>query len=198
MGKPLTAVETPFGIRTIRFDAAKGFFLNGKSVKIQGVCNHQDFAGVGVAVPDTLEQWRVKKLKEMGANAWRMSHNPPNPELLDACDQLGMLVMDENRHLGDTYSDHTPSGTPATDLRDLADMVLRDRNHPSIIMWSMCNEERLQGTPEGARIFAAMTNVVRKLRHHPADFLRHERRLVWQRHRHGRGPDGRQLQHAGL
>ena len=162
-GQTVDTAETPFGIRTIRFDAAKGFFLNGKSVKIQGVCNHQDFAGVGAGVPDTLEQWRVRKLKEMGANGWRMSHNPPNPELLDACDQLGMLVMDENRHLGDTHSAYTPSGTPATDLRDLADLILRDRNHPSIIMWSMCNEEKLQGTPEAARIFAAMTNVVRKL-----------------------------------
>ncbi len=98
----------------------------------------------------------------MGANAWRMSHNPPNPELLQACDQLGMLVMDENRHLGDTYSDHTSAGTEASGLGDLADMILRDRNHPSIIMWAMCNEEGLQGSAEGARIFSAMMNVVHK------------------------------------
>ncbi|HWI56631.1 MAG TPA: beta-galactosidase GalA [Bacillota bacterium] len=147
--------ETEFGIRTIRFDAERGFFLNGKPVKIQGTCNHQDFAGVGVAVPDTLEYWRVRKLKEMGANAWRMSHNPPNPELLEACDRLGMLVMDENRHLGNS----------ASILEEVAELVLRDRNHPSIIMWSLCNEESRQGTEQGTRLFSAMMEVVR--RHDP-------------------------------
>ena len=94
--------ETPFGIRTIHFDVDKGFFLNGQHVEIKGTCNHQDFAGVGVAVPDSIEEFRVRKLKEMGANAWRMSHNPPNPELLDDCDRMGMLVMDENRRMDDT------------------------------------------------------------------------------------------------
>ena len=102
-GKEIVDTQnTPFGIRTIRFDAQKGFFLNGKPVKIQGTCNHQDFAGVGIGMPDSLLYWRIKKLKAMGSNAYRMSHNPPAAELLDACDKLGMLVMDENRHLGDT------------------------------------------------------------------------------------------------
>ncbi|MEI8376151.1 MAG: beta-galactosidase GalA [Planctomycetota bacterium] len=148
----LDVTRTPFGIRTIRFDIEKGFFLNGEHVKIQGVCNHQDFAGVGVAVPDTLQAWRVKRMKEMGANAWRMAHNPPNPELLDACDQLGMLVMDENRKLGDS----------AEIQSQVAEMVLRDRNHPSIILWSMCNEEPRQGTPEGAKQFSTLREVVLK------------------------------------
>ena len=192
-GQTADTFDTPFGIRTIRFDADKGFFLNGKPVKLQGTCNHQDFAGVGVAVPDSLEQWRVRKLQEMGDNAWRMSHNPPNPELLDACDQLGMLVMDENRHLGDTYSDHTAAGTPDSDLGDLAGMILRDRNHPSIIMWSMCNEEGLQSTPEGARLFSAMMKVVHQVRHDPSDQQRHEWRLVQPRLRHRGGLDGSQL-----
>jgi beta-galactosidase len=159
---PIDAEETRFGIRTIRFDKDKGFYLNGKHVKIQGVCNHQDFAGVGIAVPDSLEAYRVRRLKELGVNGWRMSHNPPTPSLLDACDRLGMLVMDENRHLGDTILDHTPAGTPFSDLHDLRDLILRDRNHPCVIMWSMCNEEGLQATPEGARIFKAMMNVVHK------------------------------------
>jgi beta-galactosidase len=159
-GKTIDTLDTPFGIRTIRFDAEKGFFLNGKRVEIQGVCNHQDFAGVGVGVPDSLEYYRVKRLKEIGCNAWRTSHNPPNAEVLDACDKLGMLVMDENRHLGDTESAKTSAGTPATDLSELTAMVLRDRNHPSIIMWSMCNEEPLQSTEEGARIFTAMKDRV--------------------------------------
>ena len=155
-GKPVDSVRTPFGIRTIRFDAEKGFFLNGKSVKIQGTCNHQDFIGVGTAMPDSVLYWRVKKLKEMGCNAIRMSHNPPAPEFLDACDKLGVMVMDENRHLGDTQNPKTGKGTGTADLSDLREMILRDRNHPSIIMWSMCNEEPLQGTADGKRIFAAM------------------------------------------
>jgi beta-galactosidase len=159
-GKLVDTVTTDFGVRTIRFDAEKGFFLNDKPVKIQGTCNHQDFAGVGIAMPDSLLEWRIRKLKEMGCNAYRMSHNPPTKELLDACDRLGMLVMDENRHLGDTYRDHTSPGTPYSELTDLRDLILRDRNHASVIMWSMCNEEGLQGSSEGARIFAAMKKVV--------------------------------------
>ena len=145
------ATDTRFGIRTVRFDAEKGFFLNGKPVKIKGMCNHQDFAGVGIAVPDSLEAWRVRKLKEMGGNGWRMSHNPPTPELLDACDKLGMLVMDENRHLGDSPDN----------LKEVASLVQRDRNHPSIILWSMANEENgQQGKETGAAIFKAMRQTV--------------------------------------
>ncbi|MGA2747994.1 MAG: beta-galactosidase GalA [Verrucomicrobiota bacterium] len=150
-GQIVDQTATTFGIRTIRFDAGKGLFLNGMPVKIQGTCNHQDFAGVGIAVPDTLEYRRVKMLKDMGANAWRMSHNPPTPELLDACDRLGMLVMDENRHLG--------SSTPILD--EVASLVLRDRNHPCVILWSMCNEEGRQGSAEGTRLFSAMMDVTR-------------------------------------
>ena len=90
---------TTFGSRTIRFDADHGFLLNEKPVKIHGDCNHHDFAGVGIAMPDNLQEWRIKKLQELGANAWRCSHSVPSPEFLDACDRLGMLVMDENRHL---------------------------------------------------------------------------------------------------
>ena len=159
-GRIVDATDTPFGIRTIRFDAEKGFFLNGRPVKIKGTCNHQDFAGVGVAMPDSLLYWRVKKLKEMGSNAYRMSHNPPTAELLDACDKLGMLVMDENRHLGDTENGKASLNTPYADLHEVQSMVLRDRNHPSVIMWSMCNEEGIQYSAEAARIFAAMKTVV--------------------------------------
>jgi beta-galactosidase len=160
-GRAVDSTTTPFGIRTISFDADKGFFLNGKHVEIHGVANHQDFPAVGIAVPDSLQPWRVSQLKKMGCNAWRTAHNPPTESVLDACDRLGMLVMDENRHLGDTYNHHSPKGTTSTNFSDLAAMILRDRNHPSIIMWSMCNEEGLQGTPEGAAIFSAMKAVVR-------------------------------------
>ncbi|HEV2968525.1 MAG TPA: glycoside hydrolase family 2 TIM barrel-domain containing protein, partial [Pirellulales bacterium] len=162
-GKVADQVTTPFGIRTIRFDADKGFFLNGKPVKLKGTCNHQDFAGVGIAVPDSILEWRIQKLKEMGSNAYRCSHNPVAAELLDACDRLGMLVMDETRHLGDTYSGKSPPSTPYSNLSDLSEMVLRDRNHPSIIMWSICNEEGIQGSAAGAKIAKAMKDRVNSL-----------------------------------
>ncbi len=152
-GKTLDRTETPFGIRTIRFDPDKGFFLNGKPVKIKGTCNHQDHAGVGSALPDRLQSYRIEKLKEMGANGYRTSHNPPTPELLDACDRLGMLVMDETRMFN---SD--PEG-----LSQLSRMVRRDRNHPCIVLWSTGNEEPEQGTARGARICATMKRLVRRL-----------------------------------
>src|SRR4029077_122828 len=118
---PVDVYETSFGIRTIRFDAKEGFFLNGKPVKLKGTNNHQDHAGVGSAIPDELQYWRIKSLKEMGSNAYRCSHNPPTPELLDACDRLGMLVLDENRLMR----------TTSDGLNDIKKMILRDRNHPS-------------------------------------------------------------------
>jgi beta-galactosidase len=161
-GTPVDSTTTTFGIRTIRYDADKGFFLNGKHVEIQGTANHQDFPGVGIAVPDSLEPWRVEKLKEMGCNGWRTAHNPPNESVLDACDRLGMLVMDENRHLADAQGPKSPSGTTCTNFSDLDTMILRDRNHPSIIMWSMCNEETLQGKPEGARLMSKMMQEVHR------------------------------------
>jgi beta-galactosidase len=111
-------------------------------------------------MPDSVLEWRIKKLKEMGSNAYRCSHNPPAQELLDACDRLGMVVMDENRHLGEATGGKTPRGAKYDDLSELREMILRDRNHPSIVMWSMCNEEPLQASPEGARIFTAMMNEV--------------------------------------
>lgn len=161
-GRAVDSSETPFGIRTIVFDANKGFFLNGKHVEIQGVACHQDLFATGIAVPDGLQSWRVAQLKKMGCNGWRTAHNPPNVALLDECDRQGMLVMDENRHLGDSELPKTPAGTGTSDLSELATMILRDRNHPSIILWSMCNEEGLQGKPEGAQIVAAMSNVVHR------------------------------------
>jgi beta-galactosidase len=160
-GRPVDFKTTTFGIRTIFFDTEKGFFLNGKHVQIRGVANHQDFPAVGIAVPDSLQPWRVEQLKKMGCNGWRTAHNEPTESVLDACDRMGMLVMAENRHLGDGYGNHSPAGTTFTNLSDLAAMIQRDRNHPSIIMWSLCNEEGMQGSPAGNRIFSAMMEVVR-------------------------------------
>jgi len=151
-GKTVDSLTTSFGIRSIRFDKDKGFFLNGKPVKLQGTCNHQDHAGVGAALPDRLFAYRIEKLKTMGSNAYRCAHHPHADELMDACDRMGMLVIDENRRLGDT---------PDV-LEQVKTMVLRDRNHPSIIAWSICNEEPLQGKPEGLKRATAMKKVVLK------------------------------------
>jgi len=156
---------TTFGIRTIRFVADKGFFLNGKRVEIYGVACHQDFPAVGIAVPDSLQPWRVQQLKNSGANGWRTAHNVPAESVIEACDRLGMLVMDENRQLGDGYDQKANPGTTYTNLEDLDYMILRDRNHPSVIMWSLCNEEfvkHTEGSSEGARIFSAMMEEVHK------------------------------------
>lgn len=146
--------ETSFGIRTIRFDPDEGFFLNGQHVKIKGTNNHQDHAGVGTAIPDALQEFRIVRLKEMGSNAYRCSHNPPTPELLDACDRLGMLVLDENRLLG----------TSPELLDRLERMIKRDRNHPSVILWSLGNEEwAVEGNIKGARIAASLQDFAKRL-----------------------------------
>ncbi len=134
------------GFRTFSIDADKGFFLNDRPLKIKGTCCHQDHAGVGVAIPDSVNYYRIKRLKEMGTNAYRASHNLPTKEVLDACDELGIIVMDENRRFEST--DEV--------LKNVEIMVRRDRNHPSIVFWSLFNEEPLQNTEEGAKIFRRM------------------------------------------
>ncbi len=162
-GKIVDQLTTDFGVRQVRFDAQRGFFLNGQPIKLKGVDMHEDHAGVGVAMPDRLIQWRLERLKEVGCNAIRLSHNPVEPVLLDLCDRLGFLVIAENRHLGDTYADQTPKETPAVEHRDLTSLVTHDRNHPSIILWSLCNEQWTQGSPEGAAMVRAMKQRVREL-----------------------------------
>jgi len=146
--------DTSFGIRTIRFDPENGFFLNGKNIKLQGTNNHQDHAGVGAAIPDELQYFRIQKLKEMGSNAYRCSHNPPTPELLEACDKLGMLVIDETRLMG--INDYH--------LNDLKRMIERDRNHPSIFCWSVGNEEwNIEGNSTGERITNVMQGFAKSI-----------------------------------
>jgi len=152
-GATVDRYETPFGIRTITIDPEKGVFLNGQPVKIKGTCNHQDHAGVGAALPDALQYYRVRKLQEMGCNALRTSHNPPTPELLDACDRLGMLVFDETRMMSSN-----PEG-----MSQFGDLVRRDRNRPSVFMWSMGNEERVANTERGVLILSAMKELAGKL-----------------------------------
>ncbi len=148
------SVSTVFGIRTLRFDKDKGFFLNDQPVKIKGVCCHQDHAGVGSALPDRLQYFRIERLKEMGCNAYRTSHNPPTRELLDACDRLGMLVLDENRLLG---------SSPEM-IGQFEKLVLRDRNHPSVVLWSLGNEEWIiQNSDLGKRIVLSLIQKLKTL-----------------------------------
>ena len=153
-GAVVDQYETRFGIRTVHFDAAKGFFLNGAPLVIQGTCNHQDHAGVGAALPDRLQAYRIERLKAMGSNAYRTSHNPPTPELLDACDRLGMLVLDETRMFGSTDE--------ATG--QLERLIVRDRNHPCVFAWSIANEEHHdQAGPRGARIGGTLAALAHRL-----------------------------------
>ena len=146
-GKVRDAERISFGVRTLAWDADKGFFLNGKSVKIKGTCNHHDHAGVGAALPDRLQWFRVGVLKDMGGNAVRTSHNMPTPEWVEACDRLGMMMMCETRLMS------------ANDegMAQLEAMVKRYRNSPSIILWSMGNEEwTMMPQPQGPRVVTDM------------------------------------------
>jgi beta-galactosidase len=152
-GKSVDRTETAFGIRTIRFDADNGFFLNDRHVKIKGVCVHQNHAGVGTAIPDKLYEYRIHKLQEFGCNAYRCSHYPQAPELLDACDRLGMLVMAESRSF---------SSGPEF-MRQHETMIRRDRNHPSIVIYSMANEEFIQNKPQGERMMGSIRRMVKRL-----------------------------------
>jgi beta-galactosidase len=147
------SVETTCGFRTIRFDPDKGFFLNDQPVKIKGTCNHQDHAGVGTVIPESLWAFRVRRLKELGSNAYRCSHNPPAEALLDECDRQGLLVMDEHRDFN-VSPEHQ---------RQLEWLVRRDRNHPSVILWSVFNEESMQGTESGYEMVRRMAAVVKRL-----------------------------------
>jgi len=151
-GNIVDTYETTFGVRTVEINRG-GVFLNGKLYPVKGTCNHQDFAGIGVALPDKINGYKLKLLKEMGSNGYRCSHHPPTPELLDMCDSMGMLVLDENRHLSSSEEN----------LKDWETILCRDRNHPSIFMWSMENEEAIQGTIMGARILETMVETTHKI-----------------------------------
>jgi beta-galactosidase len=148
-GNVRDAERVRFGVRTTRFEADHGFFLNDQSLKIQGTCNHQDHAGVGAALPDRLQYFRMGVLKEMGCNAVRTSHNMPTPEWVEACDRMGVMMMCETRQMS-----ASPEG-----LAQLETMVKRYRNSPSIVLWSIGNEEgHMQDdmAEEGAKIGATM------------------------------------------
>ena len=146
-GKVVDTYTTVTGIRKVEFDPDRGFVLNGKRLKLKGVNMHQDHAGVGSAITDDLQEWRLLQLKKMGCNAYRASHNPMTPQTLDACDRLGILVIEENRLTG-VNEEH---------IRLLERMIKRDRNHPSIILWSVGNEEwGIEWNDRGTKIVASM------------------------------------------
>ncbi len=148
-GKQRDGEVVSFGVRTALFDADKGFLLNGKVLKIQGTCNHQDHAGVGAALPDALQRFRLSVLQEMGCNAVRSSHNMPTPEWVEACDRSGVMMMCETRLMNSN-----PEG-----LAQLEGMIKRYRNSPSIIIWSIGNEEYLlqdKMAEQGAKVAATM------------------------------------------
>ena len=151
-GRLRDAEQVRFGVRTALFDPDRGFFLNDKPLKIKGTCNHQDHAGVGAAIPDRLQAFRLSVLKGMGCNAVRTSHNMPAPEWVEACDRMGVMMMCETRQMSSN-----PSG-----MRELELMVKRYRNSPSIIIWSIGNEEWVlqdgKMAPEGARIARSMVD----------------------------------------
>lgn len=141
-GKVVDTYETTTGFRTFKFDAAKGFSLNGKSMKINGVCQHHDLGCLGASINEDALHRQLRILKEMGTNAIRCSHNPPAPEFLAMCDTMGFIVMDESFDMWrrrKTQNDYARFFDEWAE-RDLTDLVLRDRNHPSILMWSIGNE----------------------------------------------------------
>lgn len=145
---------TTLGIRYFSFDTNKGFFLNGKNMKMLGVCNHHDLGSLGAAVNYRALERQLQILKSMGVNAIRTSHNPPAPELLDLCDKMGFLVMDEAFDVWNRQKVKYDYHLYFKDWheRDLSDQLLRDRNHPSIIMWSVGNEIPEQGDSTGTTI----------------------------------------------
>ncbi|HUJ66207.1 MAG TPA: glycoside hydrolase family 2 TIM barrel-domain containing protein [Acidimicrobiales bacterium] len=160
-GRVIDAVVTPFGIRTAVFDKDRGFVLNGRTVKLRGVNLHQDGGAVGVAVPEAIWAYRLGLLKAAGVNAIRTSHNPPAPEFLDLCDRLGFLVMAE------AFDEWTYGKVPEGyhqyfaqwGARDAADFVRRDRNHPSIVLWSAGNEIGEQTTTAGVQVLKDLVDV---------------------------------------
>ncbi len=160
--------ETNFGVRTFNFDVDKGFILNGKHVKINGVCNHHDLGFLGAAINHRALERQLEIMKEMGVNGIRTSHNPPAPELLDLCDKMGFIVMDE---AFDMWKKKKTEFDYALDWdewhkRDLEDLILRDRNHPSVFIWSIGNEVIEQydkSDPSGEAITKELTAIVKNL-----------------------------------
>lgn len=163
-GKVVDRYETIFGIRNIKFDVDKGFFLNGEHVRLNGVCNHHDLGALGSAMNTRALERQLQIMKEMGVNAIRTSHNPPAPELLELCDRMGLLVMDEAFDAWRRAKKKNDYHLLFDDWheKDVRALVRRDRNHPSVILWSTGNEIGEQGSPEGHKLAAELRQIVRE------------------------------------
>jgi beta-galactosidase len=160
-GRTVDHYVTPFGIRTISFDARRGFQLNGRHMKLQGVCLHHDQGALGTAVNRRATERQLELMKSMGVNAIRTSHNPPSPEMLDLCDHLGLMVLDEAFdawQLAKVPNDYSKYFDEWSE-RDLCDQIHRDRNHPSVIVWSIGNEVKEQNSPDGWKQAARLTGI---------------------------------------
>ncbi len=155
--------DTRFGFRTIRFDCEKGFFLNGRNIKLKGFCAHQDYGLTGIYLPKRVAKYRLELMKKMGANAYRSAHNLSDENTMNFCDEMGMLVYDETRYF--SSSEHS--------MEYVKDMLLRDRNHPSVFIWSIGNEERIQHLETGVRIAETMTAYVKKFDTRPVTIACH-------------------------
>ena len=152
-GEAVDVSTVRFGFRTICFDSQKGFFLNGLPVKIKGVCCHQDYGLTGKAVPERVQRYRIKLLKEMGANGYRTAHYPHSETTMDFLDEMGFLVMNETRWFS----------TNEESIEALETLIKRDRNRPGVIMWSIGNEEPITLTDNGKKISERLREVVKKL-----------------------------------
>jgi beta-galactosidase len=161
-GRVVDRQETVFGVRTIKFDAENGFYLNGERVRLNGVCDHHDLGPLGSAINARALERQVELLKEMGVNAIRTSHNPPAPELLDLCDRMGVVVMDESFDCWRRAKKPNDYHLLFDDWheKDLRALVRRDRNHPSVVLWSIGNEISEQVAPEGIGIAQSLVRMV--------------------------------------
>ncbi len=164
-GEVVDSYETPVGIRSFRFDLEEGFILNGESVKIKGVCMHHDLGPLGAAINTRAIERQLEIMKEMGVNGIRTAHNPPAPELLDLCDQMGFIVMDEAFDIWESSKTTFDYGNEWDEWhkKDLEDQILRDRNHPSIFMWSIGNEVHEQWNERGAEIGRELSAIVKNM-----------------------------------
>jgi len=163
-GRVIDRYETVFGVRVVQFDAERGLILNGRPIKVQGVCNHHDLGPLGAAINVRALERQLQLLKEMGVNAIRTSHNPPAPELLDLCDRLGIMVVDEAFDCwrkGKTPNDYHLLFEDWFE-KDLRAMIRRDRNHPSIILWSIGNEVGEQGEPDGWKLAKLLVDICKQ------------------------------------
>jgi beta-galactosidase len=168
-GKLVDSYETLFGFRTFRFDVATGFYLNGKPLKVRGVCLHHDLGCLGSAINTRALERQLKIMKDMGVNAIRTSHNPPAPEMLDLCDSMGILVQDEAFdmwHKQKVQYDYSHDFDQWYE-KDLSDQILRDRNHPSVFMWSIGNEVIEQNVDvDASSLSLEQANLILNATHH--------------------------------